>query len=397
MKVIQINTYITGSTGKIAREIDDYLGGDNLILYGKGFFSSKNINYQNIGIRFEQKLDHLLSKIIGISGCYSIIATLRAINVIKKYKPDVIHLHNLHGYYINLYLLLHYIKKKQILTILTLHDEFMFTGNCGSAVPCEKWLDGCGNCEYIHEYPASYFFDWSSFLLKKKKSIFSDYQKLTIVTPSLWLANRVKRSILSNIKISTIANGIDTTLFSPKTVDKLREKLRLKNKKIALAVAPNLFDGRKGGEFIIQLANECKTENITFILIGVNKEIKSETTNLLMFPRIENQNELAEYYSLADLFIICSKSENFPTVCLEALSCGTPIIGFDTGGTKETAPSPLGTFVPYNDTTALKKELLTKIHMKDELTRQCRDYALKNYHSSIMAEKYFNIYKQESK
>jgi len=396
MRLLQINTYLTGSVGKIAKEIHSFAGSENsMIAYGKGPNYNKP-SFIKINSPFSTKLDHLLSRITGLSGIFSNSPTLNLIKLIEKYKPDVIHLHNLHGYYLNIYLLVNFLKKKKIKTIWTLHDEFMYTGNCGSAIPCNKWLTGCGNCPHLNEYPPSYLFDWTSFLLKKKKELISDFDNLVFVTPSAWLANRVKQSILASKKIEIIPNGIDCNLFSPRSVVELKEKHNLKEEKIVLAVAPDLFDGRKGGEFVLELAKQLSSEPIKFILIGSKENKIVEKGNLIQIPKTDNQLELAKYYSLADTFIICSKSENFPTVCLESLACGTPIVGFDTGGTKETAPNDLGIFVEYGNIEKLKSAILYMITNKDILTKKCVDYALNNYSSEIMAQKYNILYKNIS-
>lgn len=392
MKILQINTYLTGSIGKIAKEIHTFIGNENsIIAYGKGPLT-ENPSFIKFNNSLFTKLDHLLSRITGLSGIFSNLPTLKLIELIKKQNPDIIHLHNLHGYYLNLYILINFLKKNEIKTVWTLHDEFMYTGNCGSAIPCNNWLKGCGKCPSLNEYPPSFMFDWTAFLLKKKKNILSDFDNVVFVTPSKWLANRVRHSILSSKRIEVIPNGIDCNLFSPKSAGALNDKYNIKKEKIVLAVAPDLFDGRKGGEFVLDLANKLTNEPIKFILIGSNHDKIVELGNVIQIPRTENQIELATYYSLADTFIICSKSENFPTVCLEALACGTPIVGFATGGTSETAPKELGYFVEYGNLEKLKFALLQMITKKTELTKKCREYALENYTSSNMSNKYKSIY-----
>lgn len=392
MRLLQINTYISGSIGKIAKEINLLVGSNNsFIAYGKGP-KNDNPNFVKFNNTFITKIDHLLSRITGFSGFFSIIPTLKLINFIKTLNFKIVHIHNLHGYYSNIYILIRYLKKNNIKTIWTLHDEFMYTGNCASSVPCNKWQTGCGKCPYLNEYPPSLLFDWTHFLLNKKEKLISDFNTLTFVTPSAWLANRVKQSILSSHNIEIIPNGIDCNLFSPKSIEELRIKHCITSEKVVLAVAPDLFDGRKGGEFVLELASELINESIKFILIGSGKNKGVESCNVIQLPKTENQLELAKYYSLADCFIICSKSENFPTVCLEALACGTPIVGFGTGGTPETAPNDLGLFVEYGNISLLKLAVLKMIEQKSILTSKCRSYALENYTSESMANKYKLLY-----
>lgn len=394
MKILQINTYLTGSIGKIAKEIHAFAEpGSSMIAYGKGP-SSNNPAFVRFTNTFFTRTDHLLSRITGLSGIFSVLPTLRLIRLIRTYQPDIVHLHNLHGYYVNIYILVRFLIKRKIRTVWTLHDEYMYTGNCGSAVPCDKWLSGCGKCPAIHEYPPSLIFDQTSFLLKKKKKLIAGFEKVVFITPSKWLASRARRSILASKKIETLANGIDCSLFSPRAVEKLKEKHKLKQEKIVLAVAPDLFDGRKGGEFVLRLADSLKEEAIKFILIGTGKKEITENGNVIQIPKTEDQLQLAAYYSLADTFVICSKSENFPTVCLEALACGTPVVGFATGGTAETAPGELGMFVEYGNMEQLRKATLHMTGQKKRLTEACRNYALTHYSSRLMAQNYFTLYHQ---
>jgi len=394
MKILQINTYLSGSVGKIVKEIYKFLGHEYcFIAYGKGP-NLRNDHQIKINNKFFTKIDHLLSLITGLSGVFSNFATIKLILLIKKHDFDIIHLHNLHGYYLNIYCLIYYLKKKKIKTIWTLHDEFVFTGNCGSAFPCDRWKIGCGKCPSLNEYPTSLFFDWTKSLLILKYKTFANLDNIVFVAPSNWLASRMKKSILSSKKIMVIPNGIDCELFSLRSIQILKTKHHLKNEKIVLAVAPDLFDGRKGGEYVLDLAKALIGEPIKFILIGCDTSKIIEQENVIQIARTNDQVELATYYSLADTFVICSKSENFPTVCLESLACGTPIVGFSTGGTAETAPSPFGIFVDYGNLAQLEHAIRYMIEQKVILSSECRKFALANYSSQLMAQRYKNLYNQ---
>jgi glycosyltransferase involved in cell wall biosynthesis len=232
-------------------------------------------------------------------------------------------------------------------------------------------------------------------MFNNKKRLFSDFNKLKIVTPSKWLANRVQKSFLKDKDTLVIHNGIDTKdLFYPREFGHLKEKLCIKDEKIVLAVAPNLMSEGKGGQWVLKLAKIPQNKKIKFILIGVDVLSQKFDENVIAIGRISNQIELAEYYSMADIFIICSRRENFPTTCIEALSCGTPVIGFDEGGTRETAPGMFGLFVPYGDIDSLNNELQSFLTGKSNLKskNECADYAKKSYSKQIMYKSYLDLY-----
>jgi glycosyltransferase involved in cell wall biosynthesis len=230
-------------------------------------------------------------------------------------------------------------------------------------------------------------------MFRDKKRMFAGFHNLVIVTPSQWLADRVKHSFLSEKEIHVIHNGIDTeNIFYPRDFQHLKIKHQLTDQKIVLAVAPDLMCQRKGGRWVVELAKRFKGQNVKFILIGVKDLQEKFEDNIIALGRTNNQVELAEYYSMANVFVICSERENFPTTCLEALSCGTPVVGFDTGGTKETAPNIfLGNFVPFGNIDYLYSCLeqnLEKPYKSDQIVSYCKEY----YSTLAMFKKYLNQY-----
>lgn len=265
----------------------------------------------------------------------------------------------------------------------------MYTGNCGHAYECEKWKKKCDKCPDIKRYPKSLFFDFTQKMFLDKQKAFENFQNLIIVTPSNWLAKRVGQSFLKKNRIEVINNGINTEIFKPRNFEKLKEKHRLKNdKKIILGVAPDIMSKEKGGEWILQLADKFKNEDYIFILIGVADLNKKFPKNIIPLGRTENQIELAEYYSMADLFVICSLKENYPTTCLEAQACGTEVVGFDVGGTKETVHYSNSNFVEYGNIIELKRKIETIIDQPSQ--------NIKNEFSSyIMIKKYLKIYERK--
>lgn len=379
------------STGNIVYDLYTSVnesGHEAKVCYGRGTKLSENGIYK-FGIDIETKIHALLTRLTGFTGCFSYFSTRRLLKFIEDYKPDVIHIHELHAYFVNIKPLINYIKKKNIKTVFTFHCEFMYTGKCGHSYECTNWKTFCHKCPHLLDYPKTLFFDHTKYMFNQKKELFSNWNNLLITTPSSWLENRVKQSFLKDKNIQVIHNGIDSNIFYPRKTEDFKRNLNINPKtKIVLSLAPNLLSDAKGGKDVLQIAKKLKEKDIMFILIGVDEKNVGESDNTIIKPRIYDKNQLAKYYSVADLFCICSKKENYPTVCLEALSCGTPVVGYDTGGTKETAPYPYGEFVDYGDIEGLsnliEKKLIEKNYINDEFR-----YQLSN---SYMNELYKEIY-----
>ena len=381
MRVLLIDVNCkNSSTGKIVYDLYTYLndhGNIATVCYGRGpKLHEKNI--YKFGIDIETYLHAFLARITGYNGCFSYYSTKRLINYIEKFKPDMIHIHELHAYFVNIGTLINYIKKKQIPVVWTFHCEYMYTGKCGHAYDCENWKVECDNCPMLSKYPKSIFFDRTKEMFNFKKKLLLDFD-FTIITPSEWLAKRVRESFLSNKTIKVIHNGIDTDkvfyIREKKETTYLYDKYGIdKIKKIVISVAPNIMDERKGGTIILEIAKEMK--EFQFILVGTD-ETKKYSNNVLLIKKINNQNELARLYSIADLFLICSKKENFPTTCIEAMSCGLPVVGIDEGGTKETVPNPYGLFVK-NDINDIKNAIDLQMDKRFN-KKDIRDMAVKLY------------------
>jgi len=393
VRVLLIDVHCkNSSTGKIVYDLYTALNNDGhiaSICYGRGPLIDEP-NIYKFSSDFETYVHAFLTRVTGFTGVFSPFSTRRLIKYIEKFKPDVVHIHELHAYFVNIAPVMRYLKEHNIKTIWTFHCEFMYTGKCGYAYDCEKWRRECGKCPQVGEYPASLFFDFTKRMYYIKKELFSGFDNLTIVTPSKWLAERVKQSFIKDKRIVVIHNGIDTEkVFYPREFKHLKEKHSITNEKIVLAVAPDVMSERKGGKLVLELARRMKNENIKFILIGANEVNEKFDENVIVLERTRNQIELAEYYSMADVFVICSKKENFPTTCLEAVSCGTPVCGFDEGGTKETVPSEVGEFVKYGDLEGLKNAVLSLLKRKF-------DYGLfEHYRNEIICkEKMYLEYKR---
>lgn len=397
MRILIVNSVFgQGSTGKIVEDLYQRLceeGNEVKVCYGRGQCQN-NPNIVKVGYDFETIIHATLARIMGISGCFSYFSTKKLINIIEQFNPDIVHLHNVHGYYMDYYKVVKYLKKKKMKVVWTLHDELMFTGNCDYAYECDLWQTGCHACEQIESYPKSLFFDFSSIQYKWKHRLFMGIEQFEIVTPSAWLKNRVEQSIMSEANVAVIHNGIDVNnVYYPQSSERERE-----NQKIVLIVTDDLKSVRKGLNYSLKLADICANTHpeVVFWIVGGTDE-NNNRENVKYFGMIKDKHELAKIYSKADILLITSQCDNFPTVCIEALACGTPILGFNAGGIAETAPHKrIGTFVSKNDMDSLRDALYNMLGWNREQTRiECRKFAEKEYSRELMIDRYMNMYNRK--
>ena len=348
MKVFQINTVLNGSTGKIARgiyEIAKQNGIEGRIAYSRGP-RIENPDFIRFGSKLGVYVHGMLARVFDTVGLHSSFATKKLIREIEKFNPDIIHLHNLHGYYLNYKMLLKYIAAKNIKTIYTLHDCWSFTGHCAhfDMAGCHKWKTLCCNCPNKSAYPKSFLFDRSRKNYNLKKKLFENIKDLTIVTPSNWLAGLVKESFLNKFDVKVIHNGIDLEVFKPTESD-FRKKYGLENKKILLGVA-GVWNARKGLDDFIKLRKQLN-DDYAIVLVGLTpKQIDKLPDGIVGITRTESAEELARIYTTADVFVNPTYEDTFPTVNLEALACGTPVITYNTGGSAECIDESCGHVIP---------------------------------------------------
>ncbi|MBR8734790.1 hypothetical protein IX329_002405 [Fusobacterium necrophorum] len=395
MKILLIDVnYKSGSTGKIVYDLKQELekeGHEVLACYGRG----KKIKEKGVikfAYDFETFIHAFLSRLIGLMGYFSYFSTKKLINEIEKFKPDVAHVHETHSYFLNHIPLMEYLKKKKIKTIWTFHCEYMYTGNCGFAYDCEKWKNTCQNCPDIKRYPKSLFFDFTHKMFLDKKRAFENFNNLIIVTPSQWLKDRVKKSFLINKRIEVIHNGISTEIFKPRDYLHLRKKHNIGNKKVILSVAPDIMSDRKGGKWVVKLAEECLGQDYIFFLIGVKDLNKKFPDNVIALGRTENQVELAEYYSLADIFVICSEKETFSMTCAEAILCGTRVIGFKSGAPETIFKEAI--FVDYGNLRDLKEIIIEYLDNYKFKNMNSKEEAIEKYSKNRMTKNYLSLYKK---
>lgn len=339
MKILMINV-VCGirSTGRICTDLAMALeaqGHEVKIAYGR---ESVPEQFQKYAVRISSDLDvkiHAIkARLFDAAGFGSKVATIKFINWVEKFDPDVIHLHNIHGYYINVKEFFNYLKKSGKKVIWTLHDCWSFTGHTAycDAVNCERWKTGCYRCPQLKQYPKA-MIDRSKQNWRKKKKIFTGVPGMIIVTPSYWLADLVKKSFLKEYNVKVIHNGIDTSQFKPLEND-FKEHWGIQEKSVLVGVATS-WDENKGFSDYLRLAgilDDC----YQIVLIGITEKQKEHLPdNILGISRTNSVKELAQIYSAADYVLNLSKTENYPTVNLEAICCGTPVITYDVGGSKE--------------------------------------------------------------
>jgi glycosyltransferase involved in cell wall biosynthesis len=297
---------------------------------------------------------------------------------IERIKPDILVLHNIHGYYINIELLFNYITDRNIPVLWTLHDCWAFTGHCTffDSVSCEKWKTQCEKCPKTGMYPKSLLLDNSSSNFTEKKHLFAQVRNMKIITPSFWLKDLVSFSFLKH-PVRCIHNGIDLENFhSSIDCTDLRIKLGLTSEKVVLGVA-SIWDKRKGLEDFVELASILGRE-YKIVLVGLNKkQIKELPPNVIGIERTESLEELTAYYNLSSVFVNPTYQDNFPTTNIEALACGTPVITYNTGGSPEAIDQETGIVVPKGEVVGLKNAIDNLVHRDYDITsRKCRARAV---------------------
>jgi glycosyltransferase involved in cell wall biosynthesis len=396
MTILQINSvYNFGSTGKIVSDLHKILqakGKDSYIAYGRGEKCDEN-NIVKIGSDLDTYFHVLGTRLLDRHGLYSKRATKGFIKEIEKINFDIVHLHNIHGYYLHYPILFEYLEKLNKPVVWTLHDCWSFTGHCShyDFIGCQKWQDVCCECPQIKEYPKSLFIDNArdNYLLKKK--YFTNIKNLTIVTPSYWLKNEVKKSFLQNYNTLVINNGINLDVFNIRKSD-FRKKYKLENKFLILGVA-SVWENKKGFEYFLALAEKLLDDEC-IVLVGLNKkQLKGLPKNVLGIERTSNQEELAEIYSSADIFVNLTLEEVLGLTNIESLACGTPIVTFNSGGSPECIDENTGIVVEKENLSALYDAIsIIKKNGKITYETACRERAKNNFDKDECFNKYITLY-----
>ena len=351
-KIVSINGTNFGSTGNIARQIGEIAVSEGMEYYNAFPWAAGSKALRGcdivIGNKWGKIVSVALGRATGYAGCFSQIATRNFLKKLDKIKPDIIHIHNLHDGFINLSMLFKYIKKNDIKVIWTLHDCWSFTGRCAyyTMAGCNRWKEGCHDCPQKDCYPERYV-DRTKKMWKLKKKWFLGVKNLTIVTPSAWLKGEVEKSFMSEYPVKVINNGIDLDKFKPSDSD-FRVKNNIDDKFVVLGVALS-WEERKGLDDILKIMN-ILDDSYAYVLVGTDDEVdKILPEGVISIHRTHDQAELAEVYSAADVYINPTKEENYPTVNMEAIACGTPVITYATGGSAEIPDETCGIAVKTND------------------------------------------------
>jgi len=388
MKILQINSQIgSGSVGRIVLDLHDMLvqqGDECRIAYGRGKNQSVvESDCYKIGNMMEVCTHTLLTRITDRTGFYFANSTKKLIQWIEEYNPDIIHMHGNYGYYINIEVLMSYLAKKNIPVVNTLHSCWDFTGHCCyfDYVNCDRWKTGCYSCPQKKSYPSSLLFDASKENYVDKKRLYTGIKNMTIVTPSKWLEKLVSESYLNKYPVLTINNGIDLNVFKP--IERKFNKYNIDvNKKIILGVS-NGWEKRKGIEDFYELA-EIIGDDMQIVLLGLKEEQRKKLpNNIIGIKRTENIQEMVELYSIADVLFNPTYEDNYPTVNLEAIACGTPVVTYDTGGSGEIIRDKnYGLIIEYKDYSALLKFISSneKSNLKiDELYALSKERMIDDY------------------
>ncbi len=402
--VLQINSVCgNGSTGRIALSLHKALlesGEAAWIAYGRGEGPSVP-NKVKVGNPSSVIAHGALTRLFDRHGLGSRSATISFIRRIESLAPDVIHLHNIHGYYLNFEVLFEYLTTARIPVVWTLHDCWAFTGHCAyyDYVKCTRWRAQCGRCPQRSGYPASWFLDASTEILERKKRAFTSVGPMTLVTPSAWLAGEIRSSFLSKYPLEVIPNGIDTSLFAPSSsAAATRARLGIpRDADIILGVAADFGEPRKGLGFFLEIAPRLGSGSV-IVLVGVPRaRMAGLPANVIGIRRTDDIRGLVELYSTASVFVNPTLEDNFPTVVLEALACGTPVVTFGAGGCPEQVSGERGAVVKTGDIEGLLVAIESVLRSgKNVYTSACRAYAARFSLESMFGE-YMRVYAASAK
>lgn len=400
--LFQINvTCNWGSTGRIAEEIGQVAisqGWDSYIAYGRGKPTSQS-HLIRIGNDWDMYEHGVESRLFDNHGLASRGVTRKLIRQIEEIHPDVIHLHNIHGYFINYEILFEYLAKSGIPVVWTLHDCWTFTGHCAyfSFHGCYQWRDGeCNHCKYKSSYPASFLLNCAHRNFLAKKKAFTSAQNVTIVPVSHWLERLVKQSFLQCHQVKTINNGVNIHIFKPKE-NRMGVKLKfgIKQPYMLIGVA-SVWDARKGINDFVKLRRALPLDEYAIVLVGVDDKLAKTLPNgIVIVKRTNDLDELADIYSAADVLVNPTWEDNFPTVNLEALACGTPVVTYRTGGSPEAVSPDTGLVINQGDISALASAVEKICHEgKEHYSAACRQRAIEHYNKEDRYRDYIEVYKQ---
>lgn len=397
MRVLIINV-VCGikSTGRICTDLAEELerqGNIVKIAYGRDNVPEQYKKYAvRIGNDISVNIHGIKARLFDASGFGSRWSTYQFLKWVDEFDPDVVHLHNIHGYFINIELLFEYLKTKRKRVIWTLHDCWAFSGHSAlcDAAKCQRWVTGCFSCPQKKEYPKTYL-DRSKYNWKEKKRIMGQMPNMTIVTPSNWLANAVKKSYLQEYTVKVIHNGIDLSLFK-NISSNFRRQHNLSNKNILLGVA-STWNELKGYYDFIKLA-KLLDDSYRIILVGVSEKQKRDLpSNIIGIKRTESIQELVQIYSASDIFLNLTYCDTYPTVNIEAISCSIPVITYETGGSPESVRQGLGKVVEQGNIKELIEAIkAVKVEISEGKYKMLSTHRYDEFDNEQAIQKYMTLY-----
>ena len=354
-----------------------------------------NPDFIPVAGKMEPGLGRLAAWISGYEGYTHPLATRRLIKLTESFHPDIVQLNILHGYYINSNAYLTYLKTHHFKVCYTMMDEYAYMGKCPYAYSCQQFLTGCtGPCPEQKSYPKSYFFDRSAFIFKAKQQAYEGFRDIVFTGPG-WVVGRARRSkLLHDFRIEELDEPVDFgRVFYPRDVQALRARLGIPASHKVIVTVTQMSDPRKGGQYFIQAAQLLQDRpDLSFVFVGYDIKQPVQLPHLITIPYVSSQHELAEYYSLGDLFVCTSLADTMPNVCIDAMGCGTPLAGFAEAGTPYVAPPELGTFTPTYDVEALARVIEAAPKKTPELSQRCHQYAVSRYAPEVVFAQLANIY-----
>ncbi len=395
MKILQINSvYGLGSTGRNCREMQQYVNSyTSDSCYTACARNGGEEQTFSFSSPLDRKLHALLSRCLGKQAHHSGLATRKLLAYMDELQPDVVILHNLHANYIHFPMLAHYLAERDVATILVLHDCWFYTGKCTyyTVARCFKWKNGCSACPQLKQDNPSWWRDCSSELWHEKKKLLSSIPRLGVIGVSDWITNEARQSLLKGAKlIRRVYNWIDSEAFHPcGNAEELREKYQFGHKKIILAVA-SVWSSRKGLNSFIHLSSLLE-DDYKIVLLGKIDAQTALPANIHHLPPTRSIAELAELYSLADVFVSMSLEETFGKVSAEALACGTPVVCFDSTANKELVGDGCGVVVPAGDVGGVKVAIERICSQgKAHYSGPCRAFALQHFDRQARIEDYIS-------
>lgn len=394
-KLAMINTVCSGSHGRIMQDLRGAAEADGfqtLIAYGRGA-DCGGLTYR-IGNQRDILWHVGMTRALDRHAQASRHATRKLIAQLEAWKPDLVHLHNVHGYFLHAQTLFDYLKEAGLPVLWTLHDCWAFTGHCSHYVRanCSRWQDGCHDCPLKREYPASYGLDASRANWQWKRDAFGSLSRLHIAAPSHWLDAQVAASFLGAFGRTVIPNGVDLSLFMPGNPEGVRAAHGVQPGQAMLLAVASPFDARKGFEDVIQLAALCK-DQARVVMVGLTEKQRAQLPAYITGAcRTDGPEALVALYQAADCLINPTYEDTYPTVTMEAMACGTPVAGYTAGGAKEQLSAPCGTGVAVGDVQALSQAALALAGQRDRLRNPCREYAITHFDRRNAISAYLSQY-----